>query len=121
MKTLSLKEEEIMNVLWKQGPLFMREILEFFDAPKPHFNTLSTMVRRLETSQFIAHKIFGSRNFQYYAQISKDEYEHYIQQKTIGKYLNGSYMGFISRLVKEEEISIDELKELIKKVEQQNS
>ena len=37
----------------------------------------------------------------------------------VKKFFGGSYMGFISNLVKEHDISIDELKELIRIVEEE--
>ena len=54
MKGLTAKEEEIMGFFWKKGPLFVKEMLAFYDEPKPHFNTLSTIVRGLEDKGFLA-------------------------------------------------------------------
>ena len=48
MKGLTAKEEEIMGFFWEKGPLFVKEMLAFYEDPKPHFNTLSTIVRGLE-------------------------------------------------------------------------
>ena len=53
---LTVKEEEIMNLFWERGALFVRELLENYDDPKPHFNTLSTIVRGLEEKGFLTHK-----------------------------------------------------------------
>ena len=52
MKKLTKKEEEIMNLFWDKGAMFVRELLEHYDEPKPHFNTLSTMVRNLEANGY---------------------------------------------------------------------
>lgn len=52
MKTLTVKEEEIMGYFWEKGPLFVKQLLEFYDEPRPHFNTLSTIVRGLEEKGF---------------------------------------------------------------------
>lgn len=52
MKGLTAKEEEIMGFFWRKGPLFVKEILAFYEEPKPHFNTLSTIVRGLEEKRF---------------------------------------------------------------------
>ena len=60
MKRLTAKEEEIMGWFWQKGPLFVKELLEYYEEPKPHFNTLSTIVRGLEEKGFLAHKNFGS-------------------------------------------------------------
>ena len=43
MKGLTAKEEEIMGFFWEKGPLFVKEMLAFYEDPKPHFNTLSTI------------------------------------------------------------------------------
>ena len=60
MKGLTAKEEEIMGFFWEKGPLFVKEMLAFYEEPKPHFNTLSTIVRGLEDKGFLAHYTFGN-------------------------------------------------------------
>ena len=58
MKGLTVKEEELMGYFWEKGPLFVKEMLAFYEEPKPHFNTLSTIVRGLEDKGFLAHHTF---------------------------------------------------------------
>lgn len=48
MEKLTPREEELMRCFWTRGPLFVRELVALWPEPKPHFNTLSTMVRGLE-------------------------------------------------------------------------
>ena len=60
MKGLTVKEEELMGYFWEKGPLFVKEMLAFYEEPKPHFNTLSTIVRGLEDKGFLAHHTFIS-------------------------------------------------------------
>ncbi|WP_334168476.1 BlaI/MecI/CopY family transcriptional regulator [Phocaeicola paurosaccharolyticus] len=119
MKSLTSKEEEVMDFFWEKGPLFVKELLEFYDEPKPHFNTLSTIVRTLEEKGFVAHKAFGN-TYQYYATVSEDEFRDSTLKGVISKYFNNSYLGVVSSLVKQEEVSLDELKRLIKEVENGN-
>lgn len=119
MKSLTSKEEEVMDFFWEKGPLFVKELLEFYDEPKPHFNTLSTIVRTLEEKGFVAHKAFGN-TYQYYATVSEDKFRDSILKGVISKYFNNSYLGVVSSLVKQEEVSLDELKRLIKEVENGN-
>ena len=64
MKKLTNKEKEIMDLYWKHGPMFVRELLEHYDEPRPHFNTLSTIVRILEREGFLGHRQFGN-TYQY--------------------------------------------------------
>ncbi len=117
MKRLTAKEEEVMGWFWEKGPLFVRELLSFCDEPKPHFNTLSTVVRGLEEKGFVGHKAYGN-TYQYYATVSRDDYRRGTLRGVISKYFDNSYLGVVSSLVQEEKISVEELKELIKQVEE---
>lgn len=117
MGTLTAKEEEIMGYFWEKGPLFVKQLLDFYDEPRPHFNTLSTIVRGLEEKGFLSHEAFGN-TYQYYAVVSRDDFKKKTLKGVISKYFNNSYLGAVSSLVKEEEISLDELKQLIRDVEE---
>ena len=119
MKRLTAKEEEIMGWFWQKGPLFVKELLEYYEEPKPHFNTLSTIVRGLEEKGFLTHKNFGN-SYQYYAVLTEKEYSNGTLKNVIDKYFNNSYLGVVSTLIKEEDISVDDLRKLIDDVEQGN-
>lgn len=119
MKRLTAREEEIMGYFWTEGPLFVKQLLEFYGEPKPHFNTLSTIVRGLEEKGFLAHHTYGN-TYQYYAAVSEADYSRGTLKNVIAKYFNNSYLGVISSLVREEEISVDELRKLIDDVEKGN-
>lgn len=116
MKKLTRKEEEIMNHFWDKGAMFVRELLELYPEPKPHFNTLSTMVRTLEANGYVSHKAYGS-TYQYYPVVSREEYAGSSFRGIVSSYFNNSYLNAVSALVKEEKISIEELKELIEQIE----
>lgn len=117
MKTLTAKEEEIMGFFWEKGPMFVKQLVELYDEPRPHFNTLSTIVRGLEEKGYLSHTAFGN-TYQYYATVSRDDFSRRTLRGVISKYFNNSYLGAVSSLVKEEDISLKELKELIRQVEE---
>ena len=119
MKRLTAKEEEIMGFFWEKGPLFVKELVALYADPKPHFNTLSTIVRGLEEKGYLGHRAFGN-TYQYYAVVSRADFSTRTLKQVISKYFQNSYLSVVSSLVKEEEISVDELKELIKEVEKKN-
>ena len=119
MKTLSAREEEIMGFFWERGPMIVKEMVELYDEPRPHFNTLSTFVRGLEEKGYVAHRAFGN-TYQYYALISREDFKKKTLKGVISKYFNNSYLGLVSSLVKEEDISLEELKDLIREVENAN-
>ena len=120
MKKLTKKEEEIMNLFWDKGAMFVKELLELYAEPKPHFNTLSTMVRTLEANGYVAHKAYGN-SYQYYPIVTREEYAGSSFRGIISSYFNNSYLSAVSALVKEEKITVDELKELIEQIEKGNN
>ena len=118
MKRLTTKEREIMDLYWQHGPMFVKELLEYYDEPRPHFNTLSTTVRILEKKGFLDHKQYGT-SYQYYPLVTEKEYGRSSLTGIIRDYFNDSYMSAVSAFVKEEKISVDELRELIETIESQ--
>ena len=119
MKNLTNREEELMKLFWEKGPLFVKEIIPMLDDPKPHFNTISTIVRGLEAKGYVAHEAFGNTH-RYYAAVSESEYGERTLGNIVKRYFGSSYLSAVSSLVKEEKISLDELKSLIELVEKQN-
>jgi predicted transcriptional regulator len=116
MKKLTNKEREVMELFWQHGPMFVRQLLEHYEEPRPHFNTLSTIVRRLEHEGYIGHKQYGS-TYQYHALISEQDYAKNNIFRLVDDYIEDSYKGLVSTFLKEEKLSVDELRELISQVE----
>ena len=115
MKRLTSKEEEILGYFWAKGPLFVRELLDLQEEPKPHYNTPSTIVRTLEEKGYIGYKVFGNTH-QYYALISEDEYRKKTLKQVVDKYFDNSYTRVVSTLIEEEALTLDELQELIQQI-----
>lgn len=113
---LTPKEEELMHLLWEHGPISISKIVELYPDPKPHFNTVSTVVRRLEGKGFVSHNDVGGA-FQYFATVPKENFRDRSFGNLIKNYFGGSYFGAVSTLVEEEKISADELKELLLLIE----
>ena len=120
MKQLTQKEEEIMERMWDHGPLLVRELQAYYDEPRPHVNTLATLMKILEEKGFLGHKAITARCFQYFARISREEYRGGSLEGVINKFFSQSYLSAVSALVKSEKVSIDDLKELIREVEENN-
>jgi predicted transcriptional regulator len=117
MKRITAKEEVIMNYFWERGDLFVKQILEFYPEPKLHYNTISTMVRALEEKGFLGYRSFGN-TYQYYPVISKEEHNRKNLRNMVRTYFGNSYKRAVSALIEEEDLSLDELKDLIREIEQ---
>lgn len=116
--TLTEKEEIIMQMLWNNGPMFVREIVELYDEPRPHFNTVATTVRILEQKGHVAHEVVGGSH-RFYAISQKEQFCKSSMSRIIHDYFSNSYLNAVSSLVREEKITVNELKELIEMVESQ--
>lgn len=119
MNKLTEREEQIMKLLWENGPMFVREMIDRWDEPKPHFNTISTFVRLMEQKGFVAHEAFGS-SYRYYPLINREDYSHSALRNVIAHYFNNSIKSVVSALVKDENLSSDELRSLIDLIEKES-
>lgn len=116
MKKLTAKEEEIMRMFWQNGPMFVRELLTFYKEPKPHYNTVSTLVRGLEEKGFVGYKAYGN-TYQYYAVVTEKRYKRSALNEVVAQYYDNSYVNVVSSFIEEEGMPLDELKALIAKIE----
>lgn len=115
MKKLTEREEELMTILWDEGPLFVREIIDKLPEPKPHFNTVSTFVRLLESKGFVTHSKFGG-SYRYEATVSRDEFSRSTLREVVDRYFGSSIRASVSALVSDENLSDDEIRELVEMV-----
>jgi BlaI family penicillinase repressor len=117
MKHLTNREEEIMDLFWQKESLFVKDIIDELPEPKPHYNTISTIVRGLEEKGFVGHEQFGN-TYRYFAIISREEFSKNTIKNLVSKYFDQSYSSVVSMFVREEKISVEEIKALIRQVEE---
>lgn len=114
-KMLTKAEEQIMQVLWKKGPCFVKEIIDELPEPKPHYNTISTLVKILVEKGFVDFKAYG-KSHQYLPLISKEDYSHKTLKQLVRGYFEGSYSNLISFFVKEKDVSVTDLEKLLQQI-----
>lgn len=116
MQKLTNKEEEVMQILWHLERAFVKDVLNEIKNEKPHYNTLSTIIRNLEDKGYVGYTAFG-KTHQYFPLVSKEDYKTRFMNTAIENYFNNSYKNVVSFFAKEEKISVDELKEIIALIE----
>ena len=116
MQKLTNKEEEIMHILWKLEKAFVKDVLAEITEEKPHYNTLSTIIRNLEEKGYVGYTAYG-KTHQYFPVVSKEAYRKRFFNNAIDSYFNSSYKNVVSFFAKEEKISISELKEILDLIE----
>ncbi len=104
-----------MQVLWKLEKAFLREIIDTLPNPKPHNNTVATIIKILIEKKFVAANVFG-RMHQYYPLVAKDAYTKNSMKTLVKGYFEGSFNDAVSFMVKENNISIEDLELLLKQL-----
>ena len=109
---LTRAEEDIMQILWDLGKGFVKNIIERFPDPKPAYNTVSTIVRILETKGFVDHTAYG-KTHEYFPLIARDDYRRHYLNTMLTDYFGGSFRQLASFFMKHEKPDIHEMEELL--------
>ena len=111
-KQLTKAEEQLMQVLWTLEEASVKEIIEQLPSPKPAYNTVSTIIRILETKEFVSHKPKG-RGYIYHPIIKKTDYTNQSLHKLVDGYFEGSFKSMVSFFVKKNDVDIKELETIL--------
>jgi predicted transcriptional regulator len=114
-KQLTKAEEQIMQVLWDLQETSVKEVIDKLPEPKPAYNTVSTIIRILETKEFVGHKAQG-RGYVYYPIIEKETYSNQSLHKLMNGYFDGSFKSMVSFFVKENKMDVAELESILNEV-----
>ena len=104
-----------MQIIWRVKEGFIRDIMDAIPAPKPHQNTVATILKILVEKEFVGVKLFG-RQHQYYPLISKDAYSKAFMKNLVKSYFGGSFSEAVSFMVKENNISLEDLESLLQQL-----
>ncbi len=112
MKTLTKAEEQVMQAMWKLKEGFIRDVLDAIPAPKPHQNTISTVLKILVDKEFVGIKVYG-RQHHYYPLVSKEAYSKSTIKTLVKGYFGGSFSDAVSFMIRENSLSVEELETLL--------
>ena len=115
MIKLTRKEEELMKILWNLKKAFVKDIVDQYDDPKPHYNTISSLVRLLQEKGVIGYTQYGN-TYEYYPLISKEEYRRSFMNQVVSDYFDNSIQSAVAFFVKEKGLTAKELEELVKMI-----
>ena len=113
---LTAKEEMLMSIFWQHGDLFIRDLISYIPEPKPHYNTVATLVKFLEEKGFVEREPMAN-SFRYKVKISERQYRGSTISDVVSKYYDNSYASLVSQFVEEDKMNLEDLKALIKAIE----
>ena len=114
MKRLSHKEEEVMTILWRLEKAFVNDILEEMEEKQP-YNTVSSIVRKLEAEGLIGHESFG-KTYRYFAILKQEDYRANVFERLVDNYFGGSPLALLSYFVKKEQVKPEDLDQLLRQI-----
>ncbi|MFA5300308.1 MAG: BlaI/MecI/CopY family transcriptional regulator [Lutibacter sp.] len=109
---LTKAEEQFMQVLWELEKASIQEIINQLPEPKPAYNTVSTIIRILETKDFVSHKAKG-RGYIYFPLIKKADYSNQSLNKIVDSYFGGSFKSMVSFFVNKNDVNLQELETIL--------
>jgi len=112
MQKLAKREEQIMQAVWNLDKAFIKEIMQELPDPKPHYNSVATIVKILEEKGFLAHESVGNI-FQYFPAIAKEEYQKHAMKDVVSQYFDNSYSRMLAFFAKEQKLTEEELNDII--------
>ena len=112
MIKLAKREEQIMQAFWELGKAFIRDVIPHLPNPKPHYNSVATIVKILEEKGFLDHEVVGNM-YQYFPLISKEAYQKHALKDIVSQYFDNSYPRMLAFFAKEQELSEAELDEIL--------
>jgi predicted transcriptional regulator len=118
IKELTKAEDQVMQILWRLEQAFVKDIMEELPDPKPAYNTVSTIVRILETKGFVGHTAYG-KTHQYYPLISKERYTKFYLNNLLKGYFNGSFQNLVSFFAKENKLDVKSLEKLLDEIKKE--
>lgn len=120
MVKLAKREEQIMQVYWELGKAFIKEVIPHLPDPKPHYNSVATMVKILEEKGFLDHDTVGNV-YRYFPTISREEYQKHDMKDIVQKYFDNSYPRMLAFFAKEQNLSENELNEILEMIKTNKS
>ncbi|TDU43113.1 putative transcriptional regulator [Gelidibacter sediminis] len=120
MKQLTKAEEEIMQVLWQLKKANVKQVIEQLPDPKPAYNTVSTIVRILESKGFVDYEKQGKGHI-YFPILSKTEYSNQSINMLVDNYFQGSFKSMVSFFVKKNDLSLKEMESILKDINQKEN
>jgi len=118
MQKLAKREAQIMQIIWALGKSSIKDIVEQMPEPRPHYNSVSTMVKLLKSKGFVGEEKNG-RAYSYFALVPKEVYQEEVVDDVVKGYFDGSPLKLVNYFAKEQKLDAADLERLLKMIKDQ--
>ncbi|WP_436514389.1 BlaI/MecI/CopY family transcriptional regulator [Ekhidna sp. To15] len=118
METLTKAEEKAMKILWLINNGLIRDVVKEYDEPKPAYTTVATIIKILEKKGFVGRRAIAN-TFEYYPLIKEEDYSKKYMKSFVKRYFSDSFKSMVSAFGTNEELSTQEMEDLIKHFQSQ--
>ena len=106
----------IMQVLWQRGRATAREITDAINQKEPiAHSTVQTLLRGLEEKGAVSHEA-EERTFVFHPLVKEHEFKQSATRDVLERVFGGSAAGLVAHLLKNENVSREEIEEIRKLV-----
>jgi BlaI family transcriptional regulator, penicillinase repressor len=120
MVKLAKREEQIMQAFWDLGKAFIRDVIPQLPDPRPHYNSVATMVKILEEKGFLDHETVGNM-YRYFPVVSREDYQKHAMKDFVSQYFGNSYPRMLAYFAREQNLTEKELAEIMNLIKSKKS
>jgi BlaI family transcriptional regulator, penicillinase repressor len=114
-ESLTEREAEIMDVVWRLGEATAEQVREAMPG-QPHDSTVRTLMRVLESKGYLAHEVRG-KAYVYRATVARRKAQRLALRSVLSRFFAGSAEDLVLRLIEDEHLSPAQLDELRRSAE----
>jgi len=115
MKSLTKAEEQVMQIVWKLKEAYLKDVVDEFQEPKPHSNTVATLLKILVEKEYVQ-TINHGRIHLYTPKISKEAYSKGTMKTVVENFFEGSFTNAVSFMVDNKDLKIDDLELILQQL-----
>jgi len=118
MQKLAKREAQLMQAIWQLERAFIKDIIALLPEPKPHYNTVSTMVKILEEKGFVGHEKLGNA-YQYFPLVAKEDYQEQAVDEVVKGFFDNSPLKLVNYFAKGQKLDPEDLERIVKMIKDQ--
>jgi predicted transcriptional regulator len=116
MEKLTPQEEATMIAIWKVGPGFIKDFVPALLPIRFPYTTLASIIKNLEKKGYLKSESIANA-YRYSAKVKEADYKKKYVNGMVNDFFQNSYKELVAFFAKENKISKEDLKDIIKLID----